>query len=591
MCGIAGYIGERNAPKILFDMLKKLEYRGYDSAGVACFSDGKVIISRGKGKVDEVRKKSKKITDLNSCIGIAHTRWATHGEPSDENSHPHSDCTGQITVAHNGIVENYKELREELKKKGHKFLSQTDTEVIPHLIEELYDGNFEKSFVSAVKKLKGSFAIAAIDSSNPDMILVARKESPLIIGVGKNENYIASDTPALLSETRKIIILEDMEYGIIKKNSVSIKRLDTGLSLDKEIQEIKWDIKAAEKEGFDHYMIKEIFEEPLAVKNALKGMDEISKAAKKLASYDRIYLVACGTASYAGLIGKYVFERFGIPAETVIASEFRYSTLNTVDKKTAVIAVSQSGETADTLASVKEAKNKGAYIISVVNAVGSSLTRMADDNIYTYSGPEIAVASTKAYVGQATALTILALSLAREKGRITEAYLNEIIDGLHAMPDKIKQVLADKEKIKKLAEDLKDCKTFFYLGRRLNYPTALEGALKLKEISYVHAEAYPGGELKHGPLALLEKGIPVICITPNDDLKEKMESNMQEARARKATIIRVAEDGEIPVPVCDPILSPILYVVPLHLFAYYLSTSKEIDPDKPRNLAKSVTVE
>ncbi len=590
MCGIAGYIGERNAPGILFDMLKKLEYRGYDSAGVACFSGGKVIVSRGKGKVDEVRKKSR-ITEIKSTVGIAHTRWATHGEPSDENSHPHSDCTGQFTVCHNGIVENYKEIRVELSNRGHKFLSQTDTEVIPHLIEELYSGDFETAFVSMLKKLKGSFALVAVDSNSPDRILVARKESPLIIGVGKGENFIASDTPAVLADTKKVIILEDMEYGIVKKDGVLIKRLDTGIPVDKEVHDIKWDVKAAEKDGYDHYMLKEIFEEPAAVKNALRGLENITATAKKLSKYERIYIVACGTASYAGQVGRYVFERYGISAEVVIASEFRYSTINTVDKKCAVIAVSQSGETADTLASVKEAKNRGAYIISVVNAVGSSLTRMTDDNIYTYSGPEIAVASTKAYVGQATTLTLLALSVAKEKGKITEAYQNEILDDLYAMPDKINSILNSREKIKKLAAEQKDCKSFFYLGRRLNYPTALEGALKLKEISYIHAEAYPGGELKHGPLALLEKGVTVIAVCPNDDLKEKMESNMQEARARKATLLRVAEDGEFTVPVCDPVLSPILYVVPLHLFAYYLSTSKGIDPDKPRNLAKSVTVE
>ncbi len=590
MCGIAGYIGERNAPGILFDMLKKLEYRGYDSAGIACFSEGKVIVSRGKGKVDEVRRKSR-ITEIKSNVGIAHTRWATHGEPSDENSHPHSDCTGQFTVCHNGIVENYKELREELSKKGHKFLSQTDTEVIPHLIEELYSGDFETAFVSALKKLKGSFALAAVDSNSSDRILVARKESPLIIGVGKGENFIASDTPAVLADTNKVIILEDLEYGIVQKDRVTIKRLDTGITVEKEVHDIKWDVKSAEKEGFDHFMLKEIFEEPAAVKNSLRGLGNITAAAKKLLKYDRIYLVACGTASYAGLVGRYVFERYAIPAETVIASEFRYSTINTVDKKCAVIAVSQSGETADTLASVKEAKNRGAYVISVVNAVGSSLTRMSDDNIYTYSGPEIAVASTKAYIGQATTLTLLALSVAKEKGRITEAYMNEILDGLYAMPDKINSVLNSRDKIKKLAAEQKDCKSFFYLGRRLNYPTALEGALKLKEISYIHAEAYPGGELKHGPLALLEKGVTVIAVCPNDDLKEKMESNMQEARARKATLLTVAEDGEFAVPVCDPVLTPILYVVPLHLFAYYLSTGRGIDPDKPRNLAKSVTVE
>jgi glucosamine--fructose-6-phosphate aminotransferase (isomerizing) len=590
MCGIAGYVGSRNAPELLFDMLKRLEYRGYDSAGLACFVEGSIVRSRGKGKVDEVRKKTD-MKALRSTAGIAHTRWATHGEPSKDNAHPHSDCTGKITIAHNGIVENYAKLKQELISKGHKFLSQTDTEVIPHLIEEYYKGDFEQAFLAAVKRLEGSFAIAAIHAAHPETILVARKESPLIIGLGRRENFIASDTPAILAETKKIIILDDFDYGLVTKNKVVIKSLQTGKVVKKEVQEIKWNIKEAQKEGFDHFMLKEIFEEPDAVKNAIKSLDEIRKIAAKLKKFNKVYLVACGTAYYASLVGKYVLERYGVSAESVVASEFRYSTVNAIGKDCAVIAVSQSGETADTLASIKEAKKRGAYIVSVVNVVGSSITRLSDDFIYTHSGPEIAVASTKAYIGQATSLTLLGLCLAKEKGKINEEYLSEILDDLNGMSDKIKQVLSINAQIKKLAGKLKNRPTFFFIGRRLNYPTALEGALKLKEISYVHAEAYAAGELKHGPLALLEEGIPVIALCPNDELKEKLESNIQEARARKATVIKIGEDGDIRVPVCDPLLSPILYIVPLHLFAYYISIGKGLDPDKPRNLAKSVTVE
>ena len=589
MCGIAGYIGERNSPKILFDMLKRLEYRGYDSAGIAYFSQGETQVHKGRGKVDDVRRNLD--LDKPSKMGIAHTRWATHGEPSDENSHPHSDCKKQFTIVHNGIIENYAELREGLLRGGHKFLSETDTEVIPHLIEEFYSGSFESAFVKAVKKLRGSFAVLAINKLDPDVILLARKDSPLIIGLGEGENFIASDTPAILPETKRIIILDDFEYGIVKKNTVTIKDLKTGDEIKERIQEVMWDIKEAEKEGYEHFMLKEIFEEPDAVNNALREIDKITEVAGKLKGFNRIYLVGCGTASYAALVAKYLLERFGIPSEAVTGSEFRYSTVNSLDSDCAVIAVSQSGETADTLASVKEARKRDAYIVSIVNALGSSLTRISDDVIYTYSGPEIAVASTKVYVGQLVSLTLLSLSLAREKGRITEEYMNELLDDLHRIPDKITWILNNAGDIKKLSGRLRDKQIFFYMGRRLNYPTALEGALKIKEVSYVHAEAYPAGELKHGPLALLEDGVPVIAISPNDDLREKMMSNIQEVRARKASVIEVGEEGDLKVPVCDPMLSPILYIVPLHLLAYYISTARGLDPDKPRNLAKSVTVE
>lgn len=588
MCGIAGYIGNRNAPDILFDMLKRLEYRGYDSAGIAYISNGRIFISKDKGRVDDVRKNSE---NGNSSIGIAHTRWATHGEPSHKNSHPHTDCNSRFTIVHNGIIENYKDLKKELISEGHKFSSETDTEVIPHLIEKFYSGNFENAFVESIKKLRGSFAIAAIDPEDSDKILVARKESPLIIGIGKNENFIASDTPAILPETKKVIILDDFDYGIIEKGNVVIKDIQTGDKIKREIQKIDWDIKQAEKEGYEHFMLKEIYEEPDAVRNALKGIDDIKRIAKNISKYQRIYFVGCGTASYAGIVGKYILERFGIPSEAMVASEFRYSTVNTIDNNSVIIAVSQSGETADTIASVKEAKNRGAHITSIVNVVGSSLTRISDENTYIYSGPEIAVASTKAYIGQLVSVIILALFIVLEQGRIDRDYVNEILHSINRIPDKIDQILKNEKKIKKLAEKLFKSRIFFYIGRGLCYPTALEGALKIKEISYVHAEAYPAGELKHGPLALLEKGVPVIAISPNDELREKMESNIQEAKARKATVITVSENGDLKVPSIDPILSPILYIVPLHLLAYHISVLKGIDPDKPRNLAKSVTVE
>ncbi len=590
MCGIAGYIGDKNTPEILVEMLKRLEYRGYDSAGIACISDNSVIVYKDRGVVSEVMDKPDR-KQIHSKVGIAHTRWATHGEPSKSNAHPHVDCTGSFVVAHNGIIENYRDLKAELIDKGHRFESDTDTEVIPHLIEELYAGSFEEAFRNSLDKLRGSFAIAAISKNEPDRILIARKDSPLIVGLGDGENFIASDAPAVLPYTKKILILDDFDYGIVSKDQVILKDIQTGNEITRDIHEIQWDITRAEKEGYPHFMLKEIFEEPTAVEDAMKTLHDVEYVAKKLKKYQRIYFLGCGTASYAGLVGKYLLERFSIPSELVLSSEFRYSTVNTVDENCAIIAVSQSGETSDTLASVKAARNRGAYILSIVNVVGSSLTRVSDNVIYTHSGPEIAVASTKAYVGQLTSITLLSIYLAKELGRIQGDYLNEIIDDMHSLPDKIRQILSREDKIKELAENLSEKNIFLYIGRRLNYPTALEGALKIKEVSYVHAEAYPAGELKHGPIALLEAGVPVVAINPNDDLMEKMDSNIQEARSRNATIITVGENCKIETPVTDPMLSPILYIVPLHLFAYHMATSRGLNPDKPRNLAKSVTVE
>ncbi|MEA1924941.1 MAG: glutamine--fructose-6-phosphate transaminase (isomerizing) [Candidatus Altiarchaeota archaeon] len=590
MCGIAGYIGEReNTSEILFNMLKHLEYRGYDSAGIACISDDVICVSKDQGKISELEDKIN--SDVISDVGIAHTRWATHGEPSHINAHPHTDCEENFCVVHNGIIENHVKLRDELEKRGHKFTSNTDTEVIPHLIEDFYAGDFEQAFISAVKRLKGSFALAAVSLRDGDRILAARKESPLIIGLGEGENFIASDTPALIHHTRDVIILDDFNYAVVSRDSVVVKDFTSGECVKKEVHSIDWDVKQAEKEGFEHFMLKEIFEEPQAVKSALKAQNEVCEIASRLAGYARIYFVACGTAYYAALAAKYLLERFGIPSEAVLGSEFRYSSINSIDKDCAVIAVSQSGETADTLVCAKECKKKGAYLAGVVNVVGSSLTRVVDDNIYIYAGPEIAVASTKAYIGQVTSLIMLSLFLARERDRIGEEYLREMLDNIHSVPAKIKTALAGVDEIEKLAGEYSGKEIFFYIGRRQNYPTALEGALKIKEISYVHAEAYPAGELKHGPLALLEDGVPVIAIIPNDELLDKMESNVAEAKARGALVLRVSEEGDFRVPIVDPILSPILYITPLHLFAYYICIRRGLDPDKPRNLAKSVTVE
>ncbi|MFH1721046.1 MAG: glutamine--fructose-6-phosphate transaminase (isomerizing) [Candidatus Altiarchaeota archaeon] len=590
MCGIAGYIGKRNAPELLFDMLKCLEYRGYDSAGLAYISNDEIFIPKAKGRVDEVRKTIKPET-LSSNIGVGHTRWATHGPPSNLNSHPHADCTGKYAVAHNGIIENFMVLKQELEERGHVFKSDTDTEVISHLIEEYAKENdFFGSFREALLRLRGSFAIAAISTTEKDKILVARKESPLIIGVGIDQNFLASDLPAILPETKDVIILDDFEYGYIKKDEVKLFNLLTGEEVKKEPETTQWDVESAEKGGFHHFMLKEIYEEPNAVRNALREKGNTREVSEKIKGYERIYFVACGTASYAGLVGKYLLEHFQISSESVVASEFRYSTIETIDEKCLLIAVSQSGETADTLAAVKESKKRGAHIVSIVNAVGSSLTREAHENISINAGPEIAVASTKAYVGQVVSLTLLCFGLAVSKNKMGEIEYIRLLGEMESIPEKIEKILEGNQP-REIAELNANKQTFFYIGRRLNYPTALEGALKIKEISYLHAEAYPGGELKHGPLALLESGLPVICIIPNDELADKMFSNIAEVQARRAEVITLGEGQILDVPKIDPLLTPILNIVPLHLFAYHIAVLRGHDVDKPRNLAKSVTVE
>jgi len=591
MCGIAGYVGGGNAPEILFDMLKRLEYRGYDSAGLAVIVGDEIVIPKDKGKVDEVRAKVKP-EEFKSNIGVAHTRWATHGKPSELNAHPHSDCTGEFVVAHNGIIENHAELKKELEVRGHKFASETDTEVVAHLLEEYFGelGDFLKAFEVVIERLEGSFALTALHVKNPDRILIARNESPLLVGVAGGETYVASDAPAFLPYTKKVIILEDGDYGVVSMKGVELWSLESKSRVDRKPHEITWDVEEAEKAGYHHFMLKEIMEEPDAAKNALAGEEEVEAIAGKLSKFDRIYFVACGTAYHAGLVGKYVLEQYGIPSEAVVASEFRYSTLNTVDDKCAVVGITQSGETADTLAAVKGAKKRGAYVASIVNVVGSTQARVSDDVAFIRSGPEIAVASTKAYIGQVISATLLALHLAKERGKISDKDFNDLKGELSSVPGKIKEIL-DANNIRGLAEENAGTNTFFFIGRRQNYPTALEGALKIKEIAYVHAEGYAAGELKHGPLALMEEGVVVVSILAGDELDGKVDSNISEVRSRSATVVTVGEKGDIKVPKTHPLLTPVLAIVPLHLFSYYISVLRGLDPDKPRNLAKSVTVE
>jgi len=589
MCGIAGYVGQRNAPEVLFDMLERLEYRGYDSAGVMFIAGKRITIIKDKGKVREVRGRVKP-ENYRSNSGVAHTRWATHGVPSRINAHPHADCKNLFAVSHNGIIENYSALKKDLILQGHVFKSDTDTEVISHLMEEYYKGDVVKAFRETLNALEGSYALAVLCVKEPGKIFIARNESPIIVGLGRGENYIASDAPAFMPYTKDIVILNDLEYGIVSKDGVEIFDLSSGRKVKKEKRTLDWDLKEAEKSGYHHFMLKEIMEEPEAAANALRACRDLKQIAANLNAKKRIYFVACGTAYHSGLVGKYLLEGFNIPAEAVVASEFRYSTANTLNRDCGVVLISQSGETADTIAAGKAARQKGAYVAGVVNVVGSTITRIVDDVAYTYSGPEIAVASTKAYVGQVIALTQIALELALAQKKLSKQRFTALEKELREIPSKIKSMLVEND-VKELAEECADRRTLFYIGRSVNYPTALEGALKLKEISYLHAEGYPAGELKHGPLAILDKDVVVIAIKSGRLLEDKMNSNIQETKARQAKSIIVAEDGDIKTPAVDPLLTPIVNIVPLHLFAYYISVLKGLDPDKPRNLAKSVTVE
>lgn len=535
--------------------------------------------------------------------GIGHTRWATHGVPNDINAHPQKDCTGKIVLVHNGIIENFAELKEELLKKGHVFRSDTDTEVIAHLIEEELKGseNFEEALRKALNKLRGSFALAIVYADEPDKLYVVRNESPLVLGIGEGEMFAASDVPAFLEYTNKVIFLDDGEYAILTKDSYVVKRIDTGEVVEKPVHEISWTLEMAEKAGYPHFMLKEIYEQPRAIKDAIHGNREIIRSvAEEIANYDKIIFVAMGTSYHAALVGKSLFQRLAKKVPIVEeASEFRYEFEDLIDDKTLVIAITQSGETADTLAAMKLAKKNGAKVLAVVNVVGSMATRIADLTLYTHAGPEIGVAATKTYTTQLTVLTMLAIELAKVLGTASEDYLEKLEDELMKVPELVELALKHDEALRELAETLKDKRDFFYIGRGISVPTALEGALKLKEISYIHAEGLSAGELKHGPLALLEDGVPVVAINPSGKVFDKMVSNIEEAKARGAMIISLSDREElsrvsdvlVKMPEVDELLSPIVYVVPLQLLAYHLAVLRGNDPDKPRNLAKSVTVE
>lgn len=602
MCGIIGYIGERPACEVIVKGLKRLEYRGYDSAGIVTGDEEALHIRKGAGRIDELVERLK-LLELPGKRGIGHTRWATHGVPNDINAHPHTDCSGKVALVHNGIIENYAEIREELLAKGHRFKSDTDTEVIAHLIEEELKSSesFEEAMRKALLKLKGSFALGIIYAEEPDRLYFVRNESPLVLGIGDGENFAASDVPAFLEYTNRVIFLDDGEYAVVGKDFYVIKKLATGEVVEKPVDESGWTLEMAEKSGYPHFMLKEIHEQPRAIRDAIHGnIDAVKKAAGEIARYEKIFVVAMGTSYHAGLVGKYIFQRLAKRIPIVEeASEFRYEFEDLIDEDTLVIAITQSGETADTLAAMKLAKKKGAKVLAIVNVVGSMATRIADLTLYTHAGPEIGVAATKTYTTQLTVLTMLAIELARVLGTTSEERLKELEEGLKEVPELVEEVLRHDAALRELAENLVNKRDFFYIGRGISVPTAMEGALKLKEISYIHAEGLSAGELKHGPLALLEEGVPVVAVAPSGKTLDKLIGNIEEAKARGALTIalgssealkRVA-DTLIEMPPVDELLSPMPYIVPLQLLAYHLAVLRGNDPDKPRNLAKSVTVE
>ena len=610
MCGIIGYIGHKKASPILLNGLLRLEYRGYDSAGVAIIEDEKISVRKLKGRLANLEN------DLNANaihghIGIGHTRWATHGEPSDVNSHPHSNGNATISVVHNGIIENYMKLREWLTDKGYQFLSETDTEVIPNLVDYYYrDGrNLFDAVVKATAKLEGSFAIGVIANNEPDKIIAVRKDSPLIVGLGENESFIASDIPAVLNHTRDVYLLEDKEFVILTKDGVELRNEDSE-KIEKEVYHVTWNVDAAEKGGYEDFMLKEIHEQPKAVRDTLAGkialgkeitLDNVKFTKEELESFDKVYIVACGTAYHAGVVGKTVIEKLAkIPVEIDVASEFRYRDPLITDR-TLIIVVSQSGETADTLAVLRDGQRQGARVLAITNVVGSSVSREADDVIYTLAGPEIAVASTKAYVTQLAAFYILGLYFGRLKETITEEYAEEIKAEMLTIPEKIERALEMKEELQKYADKHYNHRDIYFLGRGLDYAVAMEGSLKLKEISYIHCDAYAGGELKHGPIALIDKGTAVITLLTQEALKDKMISNVREVSTRGGNIFAVVNEGDetskevvdslVYIPKTIDLLTPMISVVPLQLISYYVAKQKGCDVDKPRNLAKSVTVE
>ncbi|MBQ1510613.1 MAG: glutamine--fructose-6-phosphate transaminase (isomerizing) [Selenomonadaceae bacterium] len=609
MCGIVGYVGDREAVEFLLEGLSKLEYRGYDSAGIAVYDGSVVRVEKSVGRLASLKEKIE--DDMpKGCLGIGHTRWATHGRPSDRNAHPHTDCTGEFVVVHNGIIENYLALKEELIEQGHAFKSETDTEVVAHLLEAVYHGDFEAAVREVLRRIEGSYSLVFMSKKHPDRLICTKKDNPLVIGLGDGENFIASDIPAIIQRTRRTFILNDGEIAIVRKDSVDIMDRQ-GDPVTKKVFEVNWNAEAAEKGGYEHFMLKEIHEQPKAVRDTMSQriskdgkeivLEELKWTPEFLNSFNKIYIVACGTAYHAGLVGKFYIEKLArVMVEVDLASEFRYRN-PIVDENTLLIVVSQSGETSDTLAALKESRRLGAKTLALTNVVGSSIAREADQVLYTWAGPEIAVASTKAYTTQLILFFMLALYMAEIKGTQTPERVRELIDLLKKIPAQISETLSDVEPIKTFARKYGFNEDVFYIGRSLDYDVALEGSLKLKEISYIHAEAYAAGELKHGTLALIVEGVPVIALATQKSVYEKTLSNIKEVKARDAVVIGIAAEGDeelqkyvdhvIKVPETDELLIPLLTVVPLQLLAYFAAITRGCDVDKPRNLAKSVTVE
>ncbi|MCZ2459376.1 MAG: glutamine--fructose-6-phosphate transaminase (isomerizing) [Chitinophagales bacterium] len=611
MCGIVGYTGPKEAYPVIIKGLKRLEYRGYDSAGIALL-DGSLKVYKKKGRVsdleDEVVGK-----DLHGHTGIGHTRWATHGEPSDANAHPHRSSTGKLAMIHNGIIENYAQLKKDLINKGYQFKSDTDTEVLLNFIEEIKENNhcgLEEAVRVALKRVTGAYVILLIDAEEPDTIIAARKGSPLVIGIGKGEHFLGSDASPMLEYTKEVVYVNDYELAIVRPDELILKNLGNE-KITPYVQKLDIELAAIEKSGYDHFMLKEIFEQPQTIFDCLRGrldtlggtitMSGIQQYADQIMKANRIVMIACGTSWHAGLVAEYIFEELcRINVEVEYASEFRYRN-PVIQPGDVIIAISQSGETADTLVAIENAKAKGAIILGVVNVVGSSIARASHGGAYTHAGPEIGVASTKAFTAQLAVLTMIALKIAHDKGTIDQDRYMRLLAELAEVPSKVEKVLKTKDKIRDLAEKYKDARDFLYLGRGFNFPVALEGALKLKEISYIHAEGYPAAEMKHGPIALVDENLPVVVVATKDTYHHKVVSNIQEIKARKGKVIALITEGDtataalcddvIIVPEADEILAPMISVVPLQLLAYYTGVAKGYDVDKPRNLAKSVTVE
>jgi glucosamine--fructose-6-phosphate aminotransferase (isomerizing) len=612
MCGIVGYIGSREVSSVLVDGLKRLEYRGYDSCGVAIMDEGKPNVIRSVGRIGALEEKIKATNPLNGSVkcGIGHTRWATHGRPSETNSHPHRDCTGRFYVAHNGIIENYLYLKHRLIAEGHRFQTETDTEVLPHLIESYYDGDLERAVRLALRAVEGVYGIAVVSTEGDGRkIVAARNGPPIVVGMGSSEYFVASDVPALLPYTRDVVFLRDGELAVVEANGVQITDLD-GQSTDRQPERISWTADMAEREGYPHFMLKEIHEQPRAIRDTLRGRiqgnNTIALASELgnpnlLTDAERLHIVAMGTSLHSAYVGKCLIEALArVHVDVDNASEFRYRD-PIVGPKDVVVGITQSGETADTLAAMKEGRDKGAFVLSICNVVGSQASRQSDGVIYTHAGPEIGVASTKAFTTQLTALYLLALELAQSRGTLPDAEIARHVRQLRSIPDQIQKLLDQAEGIAALAENFQRYRNFLYLGRGIQYPIAMEGALKLKEISYIHAEGYAAGEMKHGPIALIDEQMPVVVLAPQDAVYRKTMGNVEEVKVRDGIVIAVATEGDheiaekadytIYIPDADPFTNPILSTIPLQLFAYHVAVLRGCDVDKPRNLAKSVTVE